>query len=84
MNQLKPIFWIILGAVFIALMAQVDMEVGKIPITGQSLAVLIVGALLGTREGSAAVLLYLLVGCLGLPVFAGGASGLDERLGGGE
>ena len=65
---------LVLGAtVFIALSAQVAIPVpfSPVPITGQTLAVLLTGALLGSRLGALAVLLYLLEGSLGLPVFAG-------------
>lgn len=70
---------VLLGITFITLMARVAIPVpealGGIPITGQSLAVLLVGLLLPFPWGGAAVLLYLLLGGLGLPVFAEGGSG---------
>lgn len=47
-----------------------------VPITLQNLAVLIAGLILGPWRGFAAVAIYLLLGFAGLPVFAGGASGL--------
>jgi biotin transport system substrate-specific component len=48
-----------------------------VPITGQSFAVLLTGALLGPRLGAAAVIAYLIEGAIGLPFFApGGASGI--------
>lgn len=46
-----------------------------VPVTGQTFAVLLTGALLGSRLGAAAILLYLFEGALGLPFFKGGASG---------
>jgi len=45
-----------------------------VPITGQTFAVLLTGALLGPRLGALAMLLYLIEGLAGLPVFAGGHS----------
>jgi len=45
-------------------------------VTGQTFAVLLVGALLGSRAGAAAMLTYLAEGAAGLPVFAGGKGGL--------
>lgn len=48
---------------------------GPVPITLQTFGVLLSGAVLGARRGFLAVLLYLVVGAAGLPVFAGGASG---------
>lgn len=52
-----------------------------VPQTGQTLAVLLVGALAGPVPGTAAVGLYLLAGAAGLPVFADGASGLAALTG---
>jgi biotin transport system substrate-specific component len=48
---------------------------GPVPITLQTFAVLLAGAVLGARRGFLAVLLYLLAGTAGLPVFSGGAAG---------
>lgn len=45
-----------------------------VPITGQTLGVLLIGTLLGRRRGALAMLVYLGEGLLGLPVFAGGTS----------
>jgi biotin transport system substrate-specific component len=47
-----------------------------VPLTGQTFAVLLVGAALGSKRGAASLALYPLLGALGLPFFAGGASGL--------
>ncbi len=44
-----------------------------VPITGQTLAVVMLGALLGSKRAPAAVLLYLFYGVAGLPVYSGGA-----------
>ena len=65
------------GSVLIAVLAQVRIDLGftPVPITGQTLGVLLVGALLGSKRGSAAVIAYLLEGAAGLPVFAGGMTG---------
>lgn len=49
---------------------------GPVPITLQTFGVLLCGAVLGARRGFLAVLLYLVVGAAGLPVFAGGTGGL--------
>ncbi len=67
----------------IALGAQlaVRLTFTPVPITGQTLAVLLTGALLGSRRGVFSVLLYLAEGSAGLPVFAGGMSGLGTLIG---
>jgi biotin transport system substrate-specific component len=48
---------------------------GLVPITLQTFGVLLTGAILGPRRGFLAVVLYILVGVVGLPVFSGGAAG---------
>ena len=64
------------GCLFVALLAQVKIPLGftPVPITGQTFAVLLVGAALGGWRGGAALLLYLVAGTW-LPFYAGGASG---------
>lgn len=47
-----------------------------VPITLQTFAVLLSGAVLGARRGFLAALLYVVAGAAGLPIFSGGASGL--------
>jgi biotin transport system substrate-specific component len=54
----------------------------NIPITGQSLAVLVVGFVLGRKRGLLAIAIYLILGLVGLPVFAKGASGVETFMGG--
>jgi biotin transport system substrate-specific component len=63
------------GSLCIALSAKIALPIGPVPMTMQSLAVLMVGAALGPRLGMAAVLAYLAEGASGLPVFAGWAAG---------
>ncbi len=58
------------GAATVAFLAQVSIPLWPVPITGQTLAVIVVGATLGARRGLAALFLYVGVGLAGLPVFA--------------
>ncbi len=67
-------------SVFVALTAKVQIPLWPVPITLQTLAVLLTGAVLGSRRGALSLLLYLAEGAVGLPVFAGGA-GLAYVLG---
>ena len=75
---------LVLGAsLSIALSAQIALQLpfSPVPITGQTLAVLLLGALLGSKRGALSVLAYLAEGTAGLPVFAGGGSGPAWLLG---
>jgi biotin transport system substrate-specific component len=69
---------VVSGALLTALFAQIVVKVpgSPVPITGQTLAVGIVGATLGARRGASALGLYALLG-LFLPFYADGASGWD-------
>ncbi|WP_448592426.1 biotin transporter BioY [Thermoflexus hugenholtzii] len=71
------------GSLLTALMARVEIPLPftPVPITGQTFAVLLVGAALGSRRGALSMGVYLLEGALGLPVFAGGAAGLARLRG---
>ncbi|HEU4745842.1 MAG TPA: biotin transporter BioY [Anaerolineales bacterium] len=77
-DWLRDMILIVLGTLCVAMLAQVKIPLPftPVPLTGQTLAVLLVGATLGSRRGAAAMALYIALGALGLPVFAGGASGL--------
>jgi biotin transport system substrate-specific component len=72
-----------LGALAVALSAQIVVPVpfSPVPMTLQPLAVLVVGGLLGGAAGLSALLLYIAMGMAGLPVFAGGGSGVLRLLG---
>lgn len=71
----------LLGSAALAASAQIALPMWPVPATMQTLVVLLLGALGGTRVGVAAVLAYLLEGTLGLPVFAGGAAGPAALMG---
>jgi biotin transport system substrate-specific component len=64
-----------------ALSAQIVIPLGPIPITGQTFAVLLTGALLGSRLGAMAMIVYLVEGAGGLPFFSGGTGGLLHLMG---
>jgi len=61
---------VVAGAALTAVLAQVAIPMQPVPITGQTLAVLLVGATLGWARGGAALGLYLVLGLVGLPVYA--------------
>ena len=59
------------GALLTALAAQIQIPMFPVPMTLQTFAVLLVGATLGAGRGSLSMSLYMLLGAIGLPVFAG-------------
>lgn len=64
-----------------ALSAQIVIPIGPVPITGSTFAVLLTGALLGSRLGAMAMIIYLVEGASGLPFFYGGHGGFSHLLG---
>ena len=68
---------IVLGNLSIAGLAQVSIHLRFVPITGQTLGVLLIAASLGLVRGTSAVGLYLAEGAAGVPFFAEGKGGVD-------
>jgi biotin transport system substrate-specific component len=70
------------GAAFVGLLAQVSFFVHPfvVPFTGQTLGVLVVGGTLGLRRALSAMALYVVAGLVGVPWFAGHASGYSPLL----
>lgn len=62
---------VLIGSAFIAAAAQITVPMIPVPMTMQTFAVLLVGALFGARLGAATLVAYLLEGAAGLPVWAG-------------
>ncbi len=75
-NPATDIALIATFAAIIAACSVIAIPIGAVPITLQTFAVLLAGAVLGAGRGFLAVLLYLAIGAIGLPVFAGGTAGL--------
>lgn len=76
--------WIVLASLMAALTAlgaTLHIPLGPVPMVLTNLFVLLSGLLLGSRWGLAAMLVYLLMGAIGLPVFHGGKGGLAHILG---
>lgn len=69
------------GSVLLALSAKVNLPLPLVPMTLQTLVVVLIGAAYGARLGAATVLAYLVEGAAGLPVFAGPVGGLAPLLG---
>ena len=82
-TRARHISLILIGTLLIALSARISVYVGDnpVPFTGQTFGVLLSAGALGLRRGLAATALYVLLGVIGLPIFAGGDHGLAKLLG---
>ncbi|NKX45893.1 biotin transporter BioY [Roseicyclus persicicus] len=69
---LKKAMLVLAGSIFIAVAAQITVPMWPVPVTLQTLAILLVGFTFGSRLALATMLAYLAQGAAGLPVFAGG------------
>jgi biotin transport system substrate-specific component len=80
-TRARHIVLVVAGALFVTLTALVVIPTQPVPFTGQTFGVLTAGAALGFRRGALALLLYLAMGAIGLPVYAEGASGFARIVG---
>jgi biotin transport system substrate-specific component len=78
---LRAVILIALGTALLSLSAKVNLPLPYVPMTLQTLVVLMIGAAYGWRLGSATVVAYLAEGAIGLPVFAGPVGGLAPLFG---
>jgi len=81
MDWTRSVSLVFVFSLLTALAAQVVIPIGLVPITAQTFAVLLTGALLGSRLGAMAMIIYLLEGASGLPFFYGGHGGITHLLG---
>ena len=68
---IKYIFFALIGSIILAISSKIKIPFYQVPMTMQTLVVLIIGIGFGWRLGVATVLLYLFEGLIGLPVFSG-------------
>ena len=80
-SSVFPMILTSLCAAIIAVLAQILIPLPLIPITGQTLAIGLVVTILGLKHGTYAVLLYILLGAIGLPVFQSFTGGLGILFG---
>jgi len=73
---LKNALLVLGGSIFIAIAAQITVPMYPVPVTLQTLAILLVGFAYGARLGAVTLLAYLAEGAMGLPVFANGMNGV--------
>ena len=72
---------VVFGSLLLAVSAQFKIPLYPVPVTGQTLVVLLIGMTYGLRLGGITIAAYLFEGALGLPVFAGGAAGAAVLMG---
>ena len=77
----RAVILVALGTALLALSAKINLPLPYVPMTLQTLVVLMIAAAYGWRLGSATVIAYLAEGAIGLPVFAGPVGGLAPLLG---
>lgn len=81
----QPLIWqvaaVLLGTGLLALSSHIQVPMVPVPITMQTFAVTLIGALYGWRLGTVTVVAWLLEGAFGMPVLAGGAAGLHRFVG---
>lgn len=65
----------------LCILSQLSIQVGTVPITLQIIGILLAGFILGPIDGMLSVIIYILLGAFGLPVFAGGNSGFKALFG---
>src|SRR6202012_3015085 len=80
-GALRAVVLIAFGTVLLMLSARINLPLPYVPMTLQTLVVLLIGATYGWRLGGATVIAYLAEGAIGLPVFAGPSVGLAPFLG---
>lgn len=81
LGELHRLVWTALLAASVAAGAYLIVPIGPVPVSMQPLFILLAGYILGPRRGAACMLLYVAAGAAGLPVFAGGASGVGVLMG---
>jgi len=83
--QSRSLAWqagaVVLGSLFLALSSYIEVPMIPVPVTMQTFAVTLVGALYGWRFGALTIAAWLVEGAAGFPVLAGGAAGIQHFVG---
>jgi biotin transport system substrate-specific component len=80
-QKLRAMIIAALFAAIIGIFAQITIPLPLVPITGQTLAIGLAATILGSRYGTLSVLLYILMGAVGIPVFSGFSGGFSVIVG---
>ncbi|WP_077213367.1 biotin transporter BioY [Bacillus dakarensis] len=79
--KLRSMILTALFAAVIGVLAQLTIPLPLVPITGQTLAIGLAATILGARYGTLSVILYLIIGSAGVPVFAEFSAGISKLVG---
>ncbi|MBZ9707412.1 biotin transporter BioY [Mesorhizobium sp. ESP7-2] len=83
--QQRSLAWqagaVVLGTLFLALSSYIEVPMVPVPVTMQTFAVTLIGALYGWRLGAVTIAAWLVEGAVGFPVLAGGAAGIQHFVG---
>lgn len=80
-SNTRSLTYIAIGAALIAVLSQISIPLGPVPFTLQTMAIGLLATLYKPKEATLSVVLYLLLGAIGLPVFAGGSGGFQALFG---
>lgn len=82
-SKIANTFAILIGSLLIGILAQISIPIpfSPVPITGQTIGVVLVGGVLGSKRGAISIICYLLEGSFGLPVFANMKAGAHVLIG---
>lgn len=80
-KKILDIVYIGVGAALIAVCSWIQFPIGAVPITLQTMGICLICGLLGLKRGSLATVVYILLGAIGVPVFAGFTGGISIILG---
>ncbi len=81
LSLFQRLLLVVIGAALLTVSSYLVIPMVPVPITMQTLAVTLIGAIYGWRLGAVTVIIWLLIGATGLPVFAGGGGGLNHITG---
>lgn len=80
-NVFIDICMMVFSVVFLAFLANIQIPLWPVPITGQTFGIFLIAFFFGSRKGALTILLYILAGAAGIGVFAGHKSGIAAIMG---
>lgn len=80
-DKIRELTYISLCVAIMAVLSQIAIPVGAVPVTVQAFVVALIGYFLGAKKGMASMVVYILLGLVGVPVFASFQGGLNTLIG---